>query len=111
MNTIVVEAISKAERRKEVEKGQQYHPSSYLDPLRRRQCQNFNYGIDPVLCLYVGAYLLLYIMKNKFLQEKVPRGNGTLCRLVLMKLKQNATTYKPKSFYNKKGMDRMCNIC
>lgn len=57
--------------------------------------------IDPALCLYVGAYLIC-TLDNKYLKEKVPRGNGTLCRLTSMKLKQNATTFKPKNFYDRK---------
>jgi len=57
--------------------------------------------IDPALCLYVGAYLIC-ILNNEFLSEKVPRGNGTLCRLVSMKIKENATTHKCKKYYGKK---------
>ena len=34
--------------------------------------------IDPAMCLYVGAYLIC-VIDNKYLTEKVPRGNGTLC--------------------------------
>jgi len=34
--------------------------------------------IDPALCLYVGAYLIC-VIDNKYLTEKVPQGNGTLC--------------------------------
>ena len=32
--------------------------------------------VDPALCLYIGAY------------QRVPRGNGTLCRLVSVKMKE-----------------------
>ena len=42
--------------------------------------------IDPSLCLYVGAYLIC-VLDNKHLRENIPRGNGTLFRVVSMKLK------------------------
>jgi hypothetical protein len=37
-----------------------------------------------------------------FLTEEVPRGNGTLCRLVSLKLKNNATSHTCKKYYGKK---------
>lgn len=57
--------------------------------------------VDPALCLYVGSYLMC-VMENSFLTEEVPRGNGTLCRLVSMKLKNNATSHTCKKYYGKK---------
>jgi hypothetical protein len=33
--------------------------------------------IDPALCIYIGAHLIC--IDNKHLEDKVPRGNGTLC--------------------------------
>ena len=42
--------------------------------------------IDSVLCLYIGTSLM-YVYGNESLREKIPRGSGTLCRLVSMKLK------------------------
>ena len=65
---------------------------------------NVKYGtqkVDPVLCLYVGAYLMC-VIGNEFLQEKVPRGSRTLCRLVSMKLRENAPSYKYTNYYNRK---------
>ena len=59
------------------------------------------YKVDPSLCLYIGAYLMC-VLGNEFLREKVPRGSGTLCRLVSMKLKENATSHKYKNYYNRK---------
>ena len=41
--------------------------------------------IDPALCLYLGAYLMC--IDNKHLADKVPRGNGTLCQVLDLKLK------------------------
>ena len=33
--------------------------------------------IDPALCIYIGAHHIC--IDNKHLEDKVPRGNGTLC--------------------------------
>ena len=57
--------------------------------------------IDPALCLYIGAYLIC-IIKNDFLKEKVPRGNGTLCRLVSIKMKDDAPPRQWKNYHGKK---------
>jgi hypothetical protein len=56
--------------------------------------------IDPVLCLYLGAYLMC--IDNKHLKDKVPRGNGTLCRVLDVKLKHNSPSYKCKNYYGRK---------
>ena len=39
---------------------------------------------------------------NKHLKDKVPRGNGTICRVLKIKLKQDAPSHKWKNFYGKK---------
>ena len=57
--------------------------------------------VDPALCLYVGAHVLC-IIDNGNLASKVPRGNGTLCRVVGIKLKDNAQSCRWKNYYNKK---------
>ena len=56
--------------------------------------------IDPALCIYQGAHLIC--IDNKHLNSKIPRGNGTLCRVLGVKLKKNSTTYKWKNYYGKK---------
>ncbi len=56
--------------------------------------------IDPLLCLYLGAYLMC--IDNKHLKDKVPRGNGTLCQVLDVKLKHNAPICKCKNFYGTK---------
>jgi hypothetical protein len=43
--------------------------------------------IDPALCMYIGAHLMC--IDNKHLKDKVPRGNGTMCRVIGVKLKKN----------------------
>ena len=67
--------------------------------------------IDPALCIYLGAHLIC--IDNKHLNSKTPRGNGTLCRVLGVKLKQSAPTYKWKNYYGKKcgqSMQKMWNI-
>ncbi len=39
---------------------------------------------------------------NKHLKDKVPRRNGTLCRVLDVKLKHNAPGYKCKNYYRRK---------
>jgi hypothetical protein len=56
--------------------------------------------IDPLLCLYFGAYLMC--IDNKHLKDKVTRGNGTLCQVLDVKLKHNAPSYKCKNYYGRK---------
>jgi hypothetical protein len=56
--------------------------------------------MDRLLCLYLGAYLMC--IDNKHLKNKVPRGNGTLCRVLDVKLKFNALSYKCKNYYRRK---------
>ena len=51
--------------------------------------------------MYKGAYLICTI-DNKHLSEKVPRGNGTLCRLVSVKLKTNAKSQTFRKWYGRK---------
>ena len=56
--------------------------------------------IDPALCIYTGAYLIC--IDNKHLTDKVPRGNGTLCRVLGVQMKENPKSYKWKNYYGKK---------
>jgi len=57
--------------------------------------------VDPALCLYSGAYLICTI-GNECLREKIPRGNGTLCRLISVKLNQHASSRRYRNYYGRK---------
>jgi len=57
--------------------------------------------VDPALCLYVGAFVIC-IITNDGLNQKVRRGNGTMCRVIGMKLKPDATSYQWKNYYERK---------
>ncbi len=56
--------------------------------------------IDLALCIYVGAHLKC--IDNKHLKDKVPRGNGTICRVIGIKLKEEPQSYKWKKYYGRK---------
>ncbi len=42
--------------------------------------------IDPALFIYIGTHLIC--IDNKHLKVKVPRENGTMCRVIHVKLKK-----------------------
>ena len=56
--------------------------------------------MDPALCLYGGAFLVC-VLRNKYFTTAVPRGNGTLCRQISMKLRNNAPSYLCKNYYGR----------
>jgi hypothetical protein len=56
--------------------------------------------IDPALCIYVGAHHIC--IDNKHLKDKVPRGNGTICRVIGIKLKEQPQSYEWKNYYGRK---------
>jgi hypothetical protein len=56
--------------------------------------------IDLALCIYIDAYLIC--IDNKHLRDKVLWGNGTLCQVLGVQLKENAQSYKWKNYYGKK---------
>jgi hypothetical protein len=56
--------------------------------------------IDPALCLYEGARFIC-VTDNSSLNEKVPRGNGTMCRFRSLKLKSDAQSCTIKSINGK----------
>ena len=56
--------------------------------------------IDPALCLYVGAYVIC-VIDNSHLKDRVPRGNGTLCRVASLKLKEGKQR-RLKNYYGRK---------
>ncbi len=64
--------------------------------------------IDPALCLNIGAYLIC--IDNKHMKDRVPRGNGTLCRVVGVKLRENSPSHTVKNYYRKKYGQSMQNM-
>jgi hypothetical protein len=56
--------------------------------------------VDPALCMYYGAKFIC-VMDNTALRERVPRGNGTMCRFRSIKLKPGASA-RTKIFHGRK---------
>ena len=52
-----------------------------------------NKRADPALCLYKGMNLF-YVSGNEQMTETPPRGNGTVCKFVSVKLKDNARSHR-----------------
>ena len=59
--------------------------------------------VDPALRLYVGA-LCMCTVDNSHLKDEVPIGNGTLCRVVGMKLTEHAPSHCWKNWDGVKVM-------
>jgi len=57
--------------------------------------------IDPALRLYVGAHCMCMV-DNKRLKDKVPIGNGTLCRVVGIKLSEHAPSVRIQNWDGRK---------
>ena len=57
--------------------------------------------IDPALCIYIGGSLIC--IDNKHMKDNVPRGNGTLCRVLGVELRENATSLKKVWTVNAEG--------
>ena len=53
--------------------------------------------VDPALCLYTGIHLIC-VMDNDTLNETPPRGNGTLCKLISVKLKPDPSSMRIKTY-------------
>ena len=56
---------------------------------------------DPVLCLYTGISLIC-VMSNEKMEEKPPRSNGTVFKLVSGKIKIHADSHMWWNFYGRK---------
>ena len=67
--------------------------------------ENIKYGshkhADPILCLYTGINLIC-VMSNKKMEEKPPRGNGTVCTFVSVKIMNWMQYHVWCDFYGKK---------
>jgi hypothetical protein len=100
-NTIIIEAhITSLDSNKSNQKNDGHLRNCIITTCSDADVMVSTEHIDPALCTYIGAYLICIV--NKHLKSKTPRGNGTLCRVLGLKLKVNATTYKWKNYYGKK---------
>jgi hypothetical protein len=57
--------------------------------------------IDPALGIHIGACLIC--IDNNHLKDKVQRGNGTSCRVLSVKPRENAPNHTWKKYYGKKA--------
>jgi hypothetical protein len=56
--------------------------------------------IHPALCIYIGSHFIC--IDNKHLKDKVTRGNGTICRVIGIKLKEEPQSNKWKNNFGRK---------
>lgn len=100
-STIVIEAnIKSTNTKKSTRKIDEHLRHRILTTVGDANAKIGTKHIDPALCLYIGAYIMC--IDNKNLKDKVPRGNGTTCRVIGFKIKNDATSYKYKNYYGKK---------
>jgi hypothetical protein len=64
--------------------------------------------IDPSLCLYLDAYLMC--IDNKHLKDKVPRGNGTYAKCLMLNSNTMHQVINAK-LPQKENVDSQCNRC
>jgi hypothetical protein len=57
---------------------------------------------------HIGASLIC--IDNKHMKDRVPRGNRTLCRVLGVKLRENAPSHRVKNYYRKKYGQSMQNM-
>ena len=60
-----------------------------------------NKKADPALCLYTGVNLI-YTADNNKMNEKPPRGNGTVCKFISVKIKEDVASHRVRTYNNKK---------
>jgi hypothetical protein len=97
-NTIIIEAyITSSDSKKSKQKIDRHLRNCIITTCSDADVMVGTKHIDPALCIYIGAHRIC--IDNKHLKSKTPRGNGTLCRVLGVKLKENATTYKWKNYY------------
>jgi hypothetical protein len=110
-NTIIIEAhITSLDSKKSKQKIDGHLRNRIITTCSDADAMVGTKHIDPALCIYISAHLIC--IDNKHLKSKTPRGNGRLCRVIGVKLKENATKYKWKNYHGKKcgqSMQKMLN--
>ena len=103
-HTIIIEAViqkSTGKSKHSTSVGT-YTRDRIIDTCGDADCKvNQSKFVDPALRLYVGAYCMCTV-DNSHLKDKVPIGNGTLCRVVGMKLTEHAPSHRWKNWDGKK---------
>jgi hypothetical protein len=92
-HTIIIEAdISSSVAKNAHQKIKEHLRNRIITTCRDADVMAQTKHIDPALCIYVGAHLIC--IDSKHLKDKVPRGNGTICRVIGIKLKEEPQSYK-----------------
>jgi len=105
-NTIIIEAAiqkSKGKSKDSTSIGS-YTRDRIINTCGDADCKvNETKFVDPALRLYIGA-LCMCTVDNSHLKDEVPIGNGTLCRVVGMKLTEHAPSHCWKNWDGVKVM-------
>jgi hypothetical protein len=100
-HTLIIEAnISSSVSKKSKHKIDRHLKNRILTTCGDADVMSGTKHIDPALCIYIGASLIC--IDNKHMKDNVPRGNGTLCRVLGVKLRENAPSHRVKNYYGKK---------
>jgi hypothetical protein len=106
-HTLIIEAnISSSVSKKSQHKIDRHLKNCILTTCGDADVMSGTKHIDPALCIYIGASFIC--IDNKHMKDNVPRGNGTLCKVLGVKLKENAPSDKVKKLLWKKSMDSQC---
>ncbi len=99
-HTLIIEAnISSSVSTKSCQKIDRHLKNRILTSCGDADVMSDTKHIDPTLCLYIGASLIC--IDNKHMKDRVPRGNRTLCRVLGVKLRENALSHRVKNYYGK----------
>ena len=108
-HTLIIEAnISSSVSKKSQQKIDRHLKNRILTTCGDADVMSGTKHIDPALCIYIGASLIC--IDNKHMKDNVPRGNGTLCRVLGVKLRENAPSHRVKNYYGKKYGQSMQNM-
>jgi hypothetical protein len=106
-HTIIIEAdISSSVAKNACQKVKEHLRNKIITTCGNADIMAGTKHIDPALCIYVGANFIC--IDNKHLKDKAPRGNGTICRVIGIKLKQQPQSYTWNKYYGRKGVDSKC---
>ena len=108
-HTLIIEAnISSSVSKKSKHKIDRHLKNCILTTCGDADVMSGTKHIDPALCIYIGASLIC--IDNKHMKDNVPRGNGTLCRVLGVKLREHAPRHRVKNYYGKKYGRSMQNM-
>ena len=102
-HTIIIEAVIQSSKSKKLSSSiGSFTRNRIIQTCGDADCvvSNTKY-VDPALRLYVGAHCMCTVDKKR-LKDKVPIGNGTLCRVVGIKLSEHAPSLRIQNWDGRK---------